>query len=143
MESNILVIDDSLTVRTILKISLQRAGYVVHTFPDGVEALHALDKQDIPPPALLLLDVGLPKLDGYAVARAFKHHPDLERTIIILLSGHDHAWDKLRGRLAGAKGYLTKPFQPAQVLAVIQQHLAGQGGFLPTEAGRGAHQQRR
>lgn len=128
----ILVIDDSLTVRTLLKISLQRAGYIVHTFSDGVQAMQALSKQDIPRPALLLLDVGLPKLDGYAVARAFKHHPELEQIIIIMLSGHDRTWDKLRGRLAGAKGYLTKPFQPAQVLAAIQTHLAGQGTSLPT-----------
>jgi twitching motility two-component system response regulator PilG len=56
------MIDDSLTVRTILTISLQRVGYVVYSFPDGLQALQALTKQNIPYPALLLLDVGLPKL---------------------------------------------------------------------------------
>lgn len=85
--------------------------------------MDALTQQQVPPPALV---VGLPKLDGYQVTRAFKQHSGFAQTPIILLSGHTGRLDKLRGRLAGADGYLTKPFQPAEVLAMIQAHLTDQ-----------------
>jgi twitching motility two-component system response regulator PilG len=124
----IMVIDDSLTVRKILEASLQRVGLGVSTFPDGLQAMQALTQQTTPIPQLVLMDVGLPKLDGYHVARAFKQRPGLEHTPIIMLSGHTGRLDKMRGRLAGAQGYVTKPFQPAEVIAVIQAQLAGQNG---------------
>lgn len=119
----ILVIDDSLVVRRILENSLTRAGLRVISFPDGFAAMRALSQGTAPLPDLLLLDVELPKLDGYELARRFRATRSFARLPIILLSGHASLMDKLRGRLAGATTYLTKPFRPADVLAAIHKYL--------------------
>lgn len=119
MAHTVLVIDDSLTVRKIMETSLQRAGMTPFTFPDGLEAMQALTASQVPLPDAVVLDVGLPKMDGYAVARALRRQRAFRQTIIIMLSGHDGRLDKLRGRLAGADGYVTKPFQPTQVIAEL------------------------
>src|ERR1043166_541576 len=119
MSQTILVIDDSLTVRKILEASLLRAGFAASLFPDGIQAMQALTEGRVPIPDAIILDVGLPKLDGYAVARALKRQRVLKSAIIIMLSGHDRSIDKLRGRLVGANAYLTKPFQPAHLLEVL------------------------
>src|SRR5215831_3812809 len=99
MGNFVMVIDDSLTVRKIMESSLQREGFRAVTFPDGLQAMNALSKGDIPVPDLILLDVGLPKMDGYEIARALKNR--LSNTVIIMLSGRDGVFDKLRGRWAG------------------------------------------
>lgn len=119
----IVVVDDSLTVRKILEISLDRAGFTVSSFPDGMQLLQALTQQQLPVPDAVILDVGLPRMDGYALARTLRHHQAFQAVPIILLSGHTGTLDKLRGRLAGATAYVTKPFQPAQVLEVLRAHL--------------------
>ena len=124
MNQTILIIDDSLTVRKILETFLHRAGFDVYTFPDGLQAMQALMARQTPIPDAVILDIGLPKMDGYAVARALKRQRALNQAVIIMLSGHDGRLDKLRGRLAGASAYVTKPFQPAQVLEVLRTHLA-------------------
>jgi DNA-binding response OmpR family regulator len=123
MGNFVMVIDDSLTVRKIMESSLQREGYRSISFPDGLQAMSALSKGEIPVPDLVLLDVGLPKMDGYEIARAFKQKNRLGNTVIIMLSGRDGVFDKLKGRLAGAKEYITKPFKPADVIAVVRAHL--------------------
>jgi twitching motility two-component system response regulator PilG len=124
MDQTVIVIDDSLTVRKILEASLSRAGFAVYSFSDGLQAVQALTARQTPIPDAVLLDIGLPKMDGYAVARTLKRQPALHHTVIIMLSGHERRLDKFRGRLAGASAYVTKPFQPAQVLAVLRSHLA-------------------
>lgn len=124
MENTVLVIDDSLTVRKILETSLLRSGFAASSFPDGIQAMQALTEGRIPIPDAIILDIGLPKMDGYAVARTLKRQRAFQGAIIIMLSGHDRFIDKLRGRLAGANAYLTKPFQPAKMLEVLCAHLA-------------------
>ena len=119
MAHTVLVIDDSLTVRKIMETSLQRAGMTPFAFPDGLQAMQALMARQVPLPDAVILDVGLPKMDGYAVARALRRQQALSQTIILMLSGHDGRLDKLRGRLAGANVYVTKPFQPTQVIAEL------------------------
>lgn len=119
MDYMVLVIDDSLTVRKILETSLLRAGFAASSFPDGIQAMQALTEGRVPIPDAIILDIGLPKMDGFAVARALKRQRAFKRAIIIMLSGHDSYIDKLRGRLAGANTYLTKPFQPAKMLEVL------------------------
>jgi DNA-binding response OmpR family regulator len=71
----ILVIDESLTMHNIFKASLQRASFTVQTLLDGVQMMSALLERHVPGPLLVVLDAGLPKLDGYSMARAFKHYP--------------------------------------------------------------------
>jgi twitching motility two-component system response regulator PilG len=123
MGNLVMVIDDSLTVRKIMETSLKREGFDAISFPDGLQAMQALARGDVPVPDLILLDVGLPKMDGYEVARTFKQKSRLGNTVIIMLSGRDGMFDKLRGRMAGAKEYITKPFKPAEVIAVVRSYL--------------------
>ena len=123
MGNLVMVIDDSLTVRKIMETSLKREGFEAISFADGLQAMQALARGEVPVPDLILLDVGLPKMDGYEVARAFKQKNRLGNTVIIMLSGRDGMIDRFRGRLAGAKEYITKPFKPAEVIAVVRAHL--------------------
>jgi twitching motility two-component system response regulator PilG len=126
MGNLVMIIDDSLTVRKIMEASLKREGFQAISFPDGLQAMDALARGEVPVPDLILLDIGLPKMDGYEVARAFKQKNRLGNTVIIMLTGRDGVLDKLKCRWVGAKDYITKPFKPAEVIAVVRQHLRSQ-----------------
>ncbi len=123
MHSCIVVIDDSLVIRKILDVALRRAGYEVQCFPDGVEALRWLARPEADIPALVLVDLGLPKLDGYEVIRLLKARPSLQDTSLVILSARDGVLDRLKGRLLGVQTYLTKPFKTEQVLSVIRAYV--------------------
>src|SRR6184192_2013973 len=99
MSAFVIVIDDSLVIRKILEICLHRAGYEVKSFPDGVEALYWLNTAEAHIPDLVVIDVGLPKLDGYQVIQQIKARPALERTRLMILSRRDGVLDRLKGRL--------------------------------------------
>jgi twitching motility two-component system response regulator PilG len=119
----ILVIDDSITVRKIVETTLRRAGFAVLSFPDGVVALRWLASPEAAIPALILLDIGLPKLDGYEVARVLRGRAELARTPIIMLSSRDGVLDRLKSRLAGAQTHLTKPFRTEQLIELARSLL--------------------
>src|ERR1700753_1741806 len=123
MNKLVMVIDDSATVRKIVETCLKREGFDVKSFPDGVEAMRWLTEPEARIPNLVILDIGLPKMDGYEVARRLKTKPQFSNTVIIMLSRRDDMIDKLKGRLAGAKDYLTKPFKTQDIIAVIEAHL--------------------
>src|SRR5260370_29671229 len=107
----VMIIDDSLTVRKIIETSLRREGFEFASYPDGIEALRGLAEGRQAVPDLVILDVGLPKMDGYEIARRLKTKPEFANTIIIMLSGRDGVIDRLKGRLSGARDYITKPFK--------------------------------
>jgi twitching motility two-component system response regulator PilG len=136
MNPLLMVIDDSLTVRKILAVSLRRAGYEVICFPDGIEAIRWLTHPQPRLPALLILDVGLPKMSGYDIARSFKSKPALAPIIIVMLSGHTSVLDRLKGRLSGAQHYLTKPFTTQDIVAVVEAHLGPASLPLPSDYGK-------
>jgi len=119
----VMVIDDSSTVRKIIETCLGRKGFEVQGFSDGVEAIRWLTKSEAQVPDLVILDVSLPNMDGYEVARRLKSKPQFSNTVIVMLSRHDGMIDKLKGRLVGAKDYLTKPFKTQDIIAVIEAHL--------------------
>jgi len=123
MSKLVMVIDDSATVRKIVETCLRREGFDVKSFPDGVEAMRWLTEPEARIPDLVILDIGLPKMDGYEVARRLKTKPQFSGTVIVMLSRRDGMIDKLKGRLAGAKDYLTKPFKTQDLIAVIESHL--------------------
>lgn len=133
MGNFVMVIDDSLTVRKIMESSLRREGFQAVSFPDGLQAMSALSSGEIPVPDLILLDVGLPKVNGYEIARMFKQKNRFGNTVIIMLSGRDGVFDKLRGRMAGAKAYITKPFKTAEVIATVRSHLGPQDRPRPPQ----------
>jgi twitching motility two-component system response regulator PilG len=116
----ILIIDDSVTVRTLVETTLHREGFQVKGFGDGMEALRWLASSETRLPGMIFLDIGLPKMDGYAVARALKAQPRFEATVIVMLSRRDGVLDRLLARLAGARHYLSKPFQTQQIVALVQ-----------------------
>ena len=128
MAAFVMVIDDALVIRTILDTCLRRAGYEVRCFEDGVQALGWLNAAEASIPDLIFVDLGLPKLDGYQVIRLLRAQPALEDTMLVILSQRDGLLDRLKGRLAGAHAYLTKPFKTQEILALVQTLLEGQDG---------------
>src|SRR5579884_2803084 len=122
MNKLIMVIDDSQTVRKIIATALGREGFAVVSFPDGVEALRWLAQPNARIPDVVTLDVGLPKLDGYEVARRLKAKPQFHQTVIVMISRRDGVIDRLKGRLAGAREYMTKPFKTHDVIAVVEAY---------------------
>ena len=133
MSAFVMVIDDSPTIRKILETCLHRAGYEVKSFQDGIEALHWFGAAEARSPALVLVDVGLPKLDRYDVIRRLKARPALAQTVFVIVSQRDGVLDRLKGRLAGAHAYLTKPFKTEEIVATVQAHL----GSLAAEKSAG------
>lgn len=117
--ATIMVVDDSPTIRKILALTLERAGYHVVAEPDGTSALARL--QDIVP-RVILLDIAMPDLDGYEVCKRIKQDPRTQAVPVIMLSGKGAFFDKVKGHMAGATEYLTKPFETPAVLAVVTTH---------------------
>ena len=124
MSKLVMVIDDSPTVRKIIETSLKREGFDSVSFPDGIEALRAITEHSLSRiPDLVILDIGMPKMDGYEFARRLKSKPQFQQTVIIMLTARDGMIDRLKGRLAGAKDYITKPFRTQDVISALHSHL--------------------
>ncbi len=111
-----MVVDDSPTIRKILGLTLERAGYKVVAEPDGESAVERLGNLV---PDVILLDIAMPKLDGYEVCKRIKKDARTTHVPVIMLSGKDALFDKVKGHMAGATEYLTKPFEPPAVLAAV------------------------
>lgn len=127
----ILIIDDSLTVRKILETCLGREGYEVKSFVDGVEALLWLVSPRGKVPALIFLDLTLPRLDGLSVLRSLKQKSALAAIPVVVLSRREGVLDRLKARLAGASVYLTKPFKTSDILAVVSSSFGQAAGSEP------------
>jgi pilus assembly protein CpaE len=113
--SKILVVDDEANVQRLLQYTLKQAGYTVVIAGDGQEALKLWRAEQ---PALILLDVGLPKVDGYAVAEQIRADEAGKGHVpIIMLTSEKEVEQKVRGLRAGADDYLVKPFHQAELLA--------------------------
>ena len=131
--SNVVVIDDSVVVRKIVEISLGRCGIGCISYQDGYEALKAFKTGEDYVPDLIFLDIGMPKIDGYDLLRLLKSNPQFDHTTVVMLSGRDGMLDRLKSRLAGAKGYVTKPFRTQELLSIALSCLDHQpnAGFRP------------
>lgn len=117
----VLVVDDSPTIRKIVEVTLRRERIRVLGVADGLSALAAVaDKQ----PKLVLLDVTLPGMDGYQICQVIKQRPTSKHIPVVMLSGRDGFFDKMRGKLAGSTQYVTKPFDPAQLVKAVAKHVA-------------------
>lgn len=116
----VLIIDDSITMRAILETNLSQAGYRCISFMDGMSALSWLWREAACLPHLVLLDPGLPGMDGYQVVRAIRANPRWNAMAIVMLTSQDHVPAHLKGHLSGAHAYLAKPFRIEQLLAVVQ-----------------------
>ncbi len=119
----IMVIDDSASVRKFIETCLRPEGFEVKSFADGVEAMRWLMYPEARIPDLVILDINLPKVDGYEVARRLKARPQFTQTVFVILTRRDGMVDRLKGRLVGAKDYITKPFKAQDVLTVVRSHV--------------------
>jgi pilus assembly protein CpaE len=128
--SKILVVDDEANVQRLLQYTLKQAGYTVAVASDGQEALKLWGSEN---PALILLDVSLPKLDGYAVAEKIRADEGSKGHVpIIMLTSEKEVEQKVRGLRAGADDYLVKPFHQAELLARMRGLLSR---FGPQDGG--------
>ena len=116
----VLIIDDSATVRKVVEVALQRASFAVQPFPDGPSALRWLARPSAPKPALIFLDIEMPGMDGYTVARTLHELPALNQIPLIMISCRDGLLDRLKSRLVGAQWYVTKPFQVEKLVEVTR-----------------------
>jgi DNA-binding response OmpR family regulator len=116
--SNVVVIDDSVVVRKIVEVMLGRYGIACISYQDGFDALKAFKTGEDYIPDLIFLDIGMPKIDGYDLLRLLKTSPQFDHTTVVMLSGRDGVLDRLKSRLAGAKGYVTKPFKTQELLSI-------------------------
>lgn len=126
VRGTILVVDDSPTIRKLVSMTLKRYDYEVVMAEDGMEALGKLNYID---PDLVLLDITMPRMDGYQVCKIIKGDRETRHIPVVMLSGKDGFFDKVRGRLAGTNQYITKPFDPNVLLQVVEKH-----ALLPEEA---------
>lgn len=119
-KKKILVVEDSSTTRKVVVLTLKQKGYILIEAQDGLEALSKIDEER---PDLVLLDIILPKMDGYRILSIIKKTPELKDTPVIMLTSKDRLMDKVRGRLAGTTAYLTKPFEPSELTEAVKKHI--------------------
>src|SRR6266498_3586982 len=108
------VVDDDKAIRKLVKLYLARAGYEVTEYSTGKQARSELMTTEWD---LAILDRRLPDMDGVVLCHQLKGDPDLRNRYVIMLTGEDEAEDKILGFDLGADDYITKPFQPAELMA--------------------------
>jgi two-component system chemotaxis response regulator CheY len=114
----ILIVDDSASLRQVVGIALKGAGYDVIEACDGQDALRKLTGQKV---HLIISDVNMPNMDGITFVKAAKQLPAYKFTPVIMLTTEAGADKKAAGQAAGAKAWVVKPFQPAQMLAAVSK----------------------
>jgi two-component system cell cycle response regulator DivK len=120
MAKTILVIEDHEDNRRIMRDLLTSSGYEVIEAVSGEEGVTAAETHH---PDLILLDIQLPGIDGYEVARRIKANPDLHKIPIIAVTSYALSGDDVKAFEAGCNAYVTKPFSPRKLLAQIREYL--------------------
>ncbi|MBN1856989.1 MAG: response regulator transcription factor [Dehalococcoidia bacterium] len=110
----VLLVDDELKVCDLLRVYLERAGYEVSCVQDGSVAIEEIERRN---PALILLDLNLPGMDGLEICRTIRRTSDVP---IIMLTARDEEADRIVGLELGADDYVTKPFSPREVVARVK-----------------------
>ena len=116
------VVDDSAMIRTIVKSTLTREGIEALAFPGGLEFLAALRDGIVGPPRVLLLDIGMPRMSGYHVAKALRTNPAFHDVKLFMLTGHDGMLDRAKSALLGA-GFIAKPFEKGDLVKIVRAAL--------------------
>ena len=123
-DANVLLVDDDPVILKLLQVNFEMEGFKVSTANDGVEGL---EKARAERPDIVLLDIMMPRMDGLEVTKALKGDPETKDIPIILLSAKAQASDVQAGKDMGADDYLTKPFDPLELLERVGQLLEGGG----------------
>ena len=116
----VLVVDDSATVRKLIAGKLEKGGHEVFCAEDGVQAIELLQHLR---PDLILLDIAMPRMDGYQACKHIRSTPATSNVPIIMISGKDGFFDKMRGKMAGCTDYITKPFGPEALMRSLGTYL--------------------
>ena len=114
MGENILVVDDEKEIADLLEVYLKSDGYTVHKFYNGTEALQCIEQTDLD---LAVLDVMLPDIDGFRVCQKIRERFYFP---VIMLTAKVEDGDKIMGLTIGADDYITKPFNPLEVVARVK-----------------------
>jgi CheY-like chemotaxis protein len=113
----VLVVDDDPVIRQLICVNLELEGYDVHTADDGQDALDKVRDVD---PAVITLDIMMPRLDGWETAERLRNDPDTAHIKVILLSARAQEADLRRGKGIGVDLYLTKPFDPDELVEAVR-----------------------
>ena len=119
MAKTILIVDDSSSLRLVVKLALNRAGYDVIEAGDGKEGLAQLEKAG--KVHLIVSDVNMPVMDGIAFVTEVKKHPRHKFTPVVMLTTEGQDAKKEQGKAAGAKAWIVKPFNPPQLLDAVSK----------------------
>jgi two-component system, chemotaxis family, chemotaxis protein CheY len=118
MSAPVLVIDDSPTIRTLMRSALERAGYAVHEAIDGEDAYEQLDGRTL---GLIVCDLAMPRMDGLSFLRLLRHHPRYRFTPVLLLSTETRPDRKAAIKAAGAQAFLPKPCRPSDLVDAVRR----------------------
>lgn len=123
--SKVLVIEDSVTQREMISNLLRGSGLTVIEASDGVEALNKI-KDNLPDlPDLVVLDIVMPRMNGYEVCRRLKADPKTQHVPVVMCSSKGEEFDRYWGMKQGADAYVAKPFQPTELVGTVKQMLRG------------------
>ncbi len=120
MHKTILAVDDSASMRMMLSFTLQESGYRVIEAKDGRDGLAKLQSEKVD---MVITDLNMPHMDGISLIHSVRQHPASKFTPVIMLTTESHDLRKKEARAAGATGWITKPFLPEQLLAVVRKVL--------------------
>ena len=120
MGDHILVIEDSAPIRRLVEICLRDIGPSIVTAADGPSGLQAVMNN---PPALIVLDIGLPGMHGWDVLAGIRSNPDGYRIPVVILTAHANEEDRFRSGADGADAFMTKPFDPADLVSMASSLL--------------------
>ena len=120
--STILVVEDSVTQREMITDLLKGSGLTVAIATDGVEALAHIDEHC---PDLVVLDIVMPRMNGYEVCRRIKSDPKTQNVPVVMCSSKGEEFDRYWGMKQGADAYIAKPFQPTELVGTVKQLLRG------------------
>jgi twitching motility two-component system response regulator PilH len=120
--SKVLVVEDSLAQRQMISDLLKGSGLNVSVACDGVEALEHIEKSS---PDLVVLDIVMPRMNGYEVCRRIKQDPKTKNVPVVMCSSKGEEFDRYWGMKQGADAYIAKPFEPVELIGTIKQLLRG------------------
>lgn len=120
MSKNILVVDDSVSIRQMVEMTLKSANYTVTTAVDGQDALSKCQSSSFD---FVLTDQNMPRMDGLTLIKSLRGIGTFQRTPIVMLTTEAGDDMKAKGRAAGATGWMVKPFDPNKLLEVLQRVL--------------------
>ena len=118
MTVTVLTVDDSRTMRDMLRLALMEAGFRVTQAEDGIDGLQALERET---PHVIVTDINMPRLDGFGFIEAVRHDDRHKSVPILVLTTESDDEKKMRARQAGATGWIVKPFDPSKLVAAIRK----------------------